>query len=193
MEKDGPNLMAGAGLTILLQPTWSTKRPEGKLAGQTLKAMLLLQKTQTIRDSSGFVLFTTIHLASSDYAKITQEARVQYAETAKGLGGKHTMGQPHAHKVQAAVEATIILKTIIDNAALYKQIVGYHSDSLAASDQVAASVTFFIKKPIFKRKDKTSIEVRIQLALTNHKLKTEKFDEGEDIDYIFVKFSWRLA
>jgi len=155
----------------------------------TIMAKLLLQNTQTIRDISGVVWFTFIHLASTDFVKLTQEAGVKYAETVKGLGGSHTMGPPHVHKWLAAVVATIKHKKIIENEPLHKQIVKYHSDSLAGAsiDQVAASVKFFKVKPIYKGKDKKESEVRIHLALANHKLKTEDFDEGEDIDLIFVK------
>ena len=155
----------------------------------TIMAKLLLQNTQTIRDISGVVWFTFIHLASSDFVKRTQEAGVKYAETVKGLGGTHTMGPPHVHKWLAAVEATINHKQIIEKELLHKQIVQYHSNSLAGAtiDQVAASVKFFKVKPIFKGKDKKENEVRIHLALANHKLKTEEFEEGEDVDAVFVK------
>jgi len=155
----------------------------------TIMAKLLLQNSQTIRDIAGVVWYTFILSANTDFVKRIQEMGVKYAETVKGLGGGHTMGAPHVHKWLTAVEQLLVHDKIKEDKKLHKQVEVYHQEFLAKKkmEEVSASVRFFKVKAIFKGKGKQENEVKIHIALEDHLLKTEEFEEGEQVGKIFVK------
>ena len=132
-----------------------------------LDKTLILQNTQLgqrhLLQRSDAVWYTNIFLANMESAKVTQEAKDQYAEIVKGWSGTHTMGMRY---VAPLWQRDLNIVNLVNEG--HAQRRGYHKTSQQGRRQilVSASVKFFKNKAICKELD----EKKLHLVMANMKL-----------------------